>query len=49
MNGDKLFNKMVFTCRNKKCTNYQKDVKTTYTPLKVVEDSNAEDKEVEGA
>mgnify|MGYP003327341823 CR=1 FL=1 len=48
-NKGELFNRMVFTCRNKKCKNYQKDVKTTYTPLKVVEDSNAEDKEVEGA
>ena len=42
-NEGKLFRKQVLTCRNKKCANYQKDVKTVYTPLgNIAEDSNAE-------
>ena len=41
-NGNKLFNRQTFSCRNKECPNYGKDVKTVYNALKVTEDDNAE-------
>ena len=42
-NEGKIFRKQIFTCRNKKCANFGKDVKTIYAPLgDIVTDSNAE-------
>ena len=41
-NGNKLFTRQTFSCRNKECPNYGKDVKTVYNALKVTEDDNAE-------
>ena len=41
LNDGKLFSKQVLTCRNKNCSNFDKDVKVIYTPLAVTEDSEA--------
>ena len=42
LNNGELFNKMTLTCRNKKCTNYDKEVKIVYAPLAVSNDNNAQ-------
>lgn len=42
LNNGELFNKMTLTCRNKKCTNYDKEVKIVYAPLAVSNDDNAQ-------
>lgn len=41
-NGNSLFRRQTFSCFNKECSNFGKDVKTVYIPLDVTEDSNAE-------
>jgi len=41
LNDGKLFSKQILTCRNKKCSNFDKDVKIIYTPLAVTEDTDA--------
>lgn len=41
LNDGKLFSKQILTCRNKKCSNFDKDVKVIYTPLAVTEDTDA--------
>ena len=41
MNDGKLFARQIFTCRNKNCANFDKDVKTVYEPLTVSEDTEA--------
>ena len=42
-NEGKIFSKQIFTCRNKNCSNFGKEVKTVYAPLgNIAEDSNAE-------
>lgn len=43
MNDGKLFSKLVYTCRNKKCPNYDLDVETIYQPLEVSEDPDAKE------
>lgn len=45
MNGGKLYVRQIFTCRNKKCPNFEKDVKTIYLPLPVSEDTEASSEE----
>ena len=42
LNDGKLFSKQTLTCRNKKCQNFDKDVKIIYPPLEVSEDSEAQ-------
>ena len=42
-NEGKLFKKMIFTCRNKDCKNFGKEVKSTYLPLEVSTDTQAEE------
>ena len=47
-NNGQLFTRQTFTCRNKKCKNFGKEVKKVFVPLNVSEDSDAEsDNEVE--
>lgn len=43
LNDGKLFSKMVYTCRNKKCANYNMNVATEYEPLSVTEDPDAKE------
>ena len=43
LNDGKLFSKMVYTCRNKKCANYDTEVATEYIPLNVTEDPDAKE------
>lgn len=42
-NEGKLFKRMIFTCRNKECGNFNKDVKTEYIPLEMSIDTQAEE------
>lgn len=41
-NEGKLYTRQTFTCRNKKCGNYGKEVKKVYTPLETVTDNEVE-------
>ena len=42
LRGTSLSKKLSFSCFNKDCSNYRKDVASTYIPLEVSEEESAE-------